>query len=207
MKPRSAGVTSILFGLTPARVVNIVARFPLLHAYGIGFDDFRKLPEHRRAQVMDYCKYILAYELDDEIVAAARFLRLVGSRIGPTDRHYVKADYIEHVYQYWNSTMLVKSGKTKYPKEMPLGVFALAALAINIKVRVVEELKPNFLIATSIERLRRLEKFLAATTKFKVPPRSKYTWTYSIGDDRADEQENSLQSVDAVELEKEEKNG
>lgn len=207
MKTRALKVRQLQNYAYAKKIVEISARFPLLHAYGVGYDEFRKIPEEKRGKVLDYAKYMLAFELDLEIDAAYFFLKAVGIRKNALNSNYVKADYLAYMYEYWRRFFIsAKTGESKWPKEMPLGVFAMAALLSGGRVRVVEELKPNYLIAVTDERRRRLEKYLSATTKFKTPDESRFKWDFG-NDDRVDEQENSLQGVDAVEEEKREENG
>lgn len=206
MKTRAVGKKQLCNHIYTKKIVEVAANFPLLHAYGIGFDEFRTIPEEKRGKVLDYAKYMLAFELDLEIEAAYFFLKAVGLRKNPKNKNYVKADYLEYMYQYWRQGfILAKYGRSKWPKEMPLGVFAMAALLSHGRVRVVEELKPNFLIAVWDDRRRRLENYLQLTTKFKKPDEKRVLWDFK--DDRGDEQENELQSVDAVEQKEEDENG
>jgi len=206
VKRRAVGKRQLDNYVYTKKIVEVSANFPLLHAYGIGFDEFRSIPEEKRGRVLDYAKYMLAFELDFEIEAAHCFLKAVGLRKNPKNRNYVKADYLAYMYQYWRQGFIVaKTGRPKWPKEMPLGVFAMAALLAYGRVRVVEKLKPNFLIAVWDERRWRLEKYLELTTKFKKPDEKRVLWDFK--DDREDEEENELHSVDAVEQHKEDENG
>lgn len=201
MKTRAIGKRQLDSYVYTKKIVEISARFPLLHAYGVGYDEFRSIPEEKRGKILDYAKYMLAFELDLEIEAAHFFLKAVGLRKNPKNHNYVKADYLLYLYRYWARQFTsAKTGKSKWPKEVPLGVFAMAALLAGGRVRIVEELKPNYLIAVWDERRWRLEKYLQMTTKFKKPDEKRVLWDFK--DDRIGEQENELQCADAVESEK-----
>ena len=191
--------------LETKKIVEVSANFPLLHAYGIGFEEFRSIPEDKRGKVLDYAKYMLAYELDLEIEAAYFFFRAVGLSKYPKDQNYVKADYLAYMYRYWRQQFgNSRYGLSKWPKEVPLGVFAMSALLSYGKIRVVEELKPNYLIAVREDLRRKVEDYLQRTTKFKKPDEKRFVWDFK--GDREDEKENPLQSVDAVNSVKVEKN-
>ena len=206
MKTRAVGKKQLENYVYTKKIVEVSANFPLLHAYGIGFEEFRTVPEEKRGKVLDYAKYMLAYELDKEITAACFFFRAIGLRKNSMNRNYVKADYLAHMYEYWRRQFgYTRFGDSRWPKEMPLGVFAMAALLSNGRVRVVEELKPNYLIAVRDESRRTLEDYLQRTTKFKTPDEKRVLWDFK--DDREDEEENPLQSVDAVNNVKEDENG
>jgi hypothetical protein len=146
------------------KIVNVAAQFPLLHAFGVGFDQFRSIPEARRSQCMDYARYMLAYELDDEIDAAAAFLKAIGINTLPRDDSYVRSEYLAYLYSFW------RKGSEKYPSVMPIGVFGMAALVLNSKMRIVESYKPHFLVSVTISKRKSIEEFLQHTTKFESWP-------------------------------------
>lgn len=154
------------------KIVNVAAQFPLLHAFGVGFDQFRSIPEARRSQCIDYARYMLAFELDDEIDAAAAFLKAIGLNNVPQESSYVRSEYLAHLYRSW------RKGIDKYPKEMPIGVFGMAALVLNSKIRIVEDLKPNFLVAVAKDKRTKVEKFLQMTVNFEPWSEDQYRWQF-----------------------------
>jgi hypothetical protein len=152
-------------GIKVKKIVNIVAQFPILHAYGVGFDQFRSIPEQNRSKAIDYARYMLAFELDLEIDTAVRFFKILGIKKTQKKEFFVSSDYLKYLYSYWR-----KSGSGDAPKEMPIGVFAMAALILDTSVRVEERAKPNFYIAVSTLKRNRVEKYLKQTTGFEKWP-------------------------------------
>lgn len=158
--------------LSVRKIVNIVGQFPTLHAYGVGFDQFRSIPEARRSQCIDYARYMLAFELDDEIDGAAAFLKAIGVNIWIKDHNYVRSDYLLHLYKYW------RKGSNKHPREMPMGVFAVAALSLKSRIRIVDSIKPNFLIPVTRDKRRKVEQFLTLTARFEPWPEEDIVWKF-----------------------------
>jgi hypothetical protein len=154
------------------KIVNIVGQFPTLHAFGVGFEQFRSIPEARRSQCIDYARYMLAFELDDEIDGAAAFLKAIGVNIWVKDDNYVRSDYLHYLYGYW------RKGSTKHPKDMPIGVFAMAALILKSRIRIVEDIKPHFLVPVTIDKRSRVEHFLSATEGFEPWPEEDVLWKF-----------------------------
>lgn len=178
-------VKKTIGGADLKKINKIIFDFPLLHAYGVGFDIFRSIPEQTRSKAIDYARYMLAFELDDEIDAAIFFIKAIGAKSKPRIDNYVRCEYLLHLYKYW------RKGTEKYPRVMPIGVFCLAALYEQGKVRIVQELKPNFLVAVSTEKRRKIENYLEATQGFQRWPEEKIFWSFEkVKDDRGDEQEN-----------------
>lgn len=195
MRRRSANNPHTQCNLSVLKIVDIVSRFPLLHAWGIGFDKFRQLPEHSRMRAMDYAKYILAYELDDEIDGAYMFMRAVSGRTMYESSNYVKASYLTYMYSFWRKI------SDKHPEEVPLGCFIVGALIRGQRIRIIEALKPDFLINCGKQKRKNIEWYLQSCTDFE--PWDEKDISLAT-DDRVGEQENELQSVDAVEQQKEE---
>jgi len=188
-------------GIKLAKIHKVVKDFPLLHAYGVGFGMFGCIPEQIRSQIIDYARYMLGYELDHEIDAALSFIKTLGGITTPHNENYVRSEYLSHLYATWRLEQL------RAPERMPQGCFAVAALMINGSVRVVEALKPNFLVGIGIRKRDRLEEYLVATKGYQRWPDEKVFWSFARDDDRVDDKENKLRCVDAVECEKEEENG
>jgi hypothetical protein len=156
------------------KIVKIVGQFPLLHAYGVGFAEFRNIPEATRSKCIDYARYMLAFELDDEIDAAYAFLKAVGISQAGREQHYVRTEYLLELYSYW------RKGTEKYPKYLPTGVFGVAAFLLKANIRIVEELKPHFLVPVSIEKRAKVEKFLEATCGFKRWEDCEMRWQFDV---------------------------
>jgi len=152
------------------KIVKVVGQFPLLHAYGVGFGQFRSIPEATRSKCIDYARYMLAFELDDEIDAAFAFLKAVGISQCGREQHYVRTEYLLELYSYW------RKGTEKYPEFLPIGVFGVAAFLLKANIRVAEELKPHFLVPVSIDKRAKVEKFLEATRGFKRWEDSQIYW-------------------------------
>lgn len=154
------------------KIVKVVGQFPLLHAYGVGFADFRSIPEATRSKCIDYARYMLAFELDDEIDAAHAFFKAVGVSQAGREQHFVRTEYLLHLYSYW------RKGTEKYPEYLPIGVFGVAALLMKAKIRVAEEMKPHFLVPVSILKRASVEEFLEATGGFERWDDSQIYWQY-----------------------------
>lgn len=69
-----------------------------MHAYGIGFGLFSCIPEQTRSQAIDYARYMLTYELDDEIDACVSFIKAVGGSEISIPTNYVRSEYLLHLY-------------------------------------------------------------------------------------------------------------
>lgn len=160
-------------GLKIHKIKKIVNDFPLLHAYGIGFSMFGNIPEHTRRDAVDYARYMLAFELDDEIDAGVQFLKILGGVKFPQDSSYLRSEYLLHLYSYWRRSM------TRAPEVMPLGVLAMSALMLNGSVRVIETLKPNYLVGVSKLKRLRVEEYLAFTQKFQKWPEEQTSWSFA----------------------------
>lgn len=160
-------------GLKIDKIKKIVNDFPLLHAYGIGFAMFGSIPEHTRRDAVDYSRYMLAFELDDEIDAGVMFLKALGGVVSAHNDCYLRSEYLLHLYSYWRLELL------KAPEIMPLGVLAVSALMLNGSVRVLENLKPNYLIGVSREKRIKVEKYLAFTKNFQKWPEEQTTWSFA----------------------------
>ena len=143
------------------KIIKVVGQFPTLHAYGVGFKMFLGIPEANRSKAIDYARYMLAFELDDEIDAAYAFLKTIGINVKNKSENFVRSDYLEYLYSYWR-----REGK-KHPEVMPIGVFALAALMLDANLRIVEGLKPHFLIPVSRDKRSKVESYLELTQGFK----------------------------------------
>jgi len=154
------------------KIVSVVAQFPTLHAYGIGFDAFRTIPEATRSKKIDYARYMLAFELDDEIDGAASFLKAIGLCVSIRDEHYVQSSYLVHLYESW------RKSTNKHPKVMPLGVFAVAAMILNSRIRVVEGIKPHFLVPVTQDKRAKVEAYLEMTEGFERWPEEKIGWQF-----------------------------
>ena len=152
------------------KIVNSLIQYPTLHAYGVGFDAFRSIPEAQRSKKIDYARYMLAFELDDEIDAAARLLKALGIAVYAKDEHYVRSDYLLYLYSHW------RENTEKYPKIMPEGVFAVASLVLNSRVRVAEELKPHFLVPIHTEKRKKIEEYLRFTKRYEPWPDEQIFW-------------------------------
>lgn len=155
-------------GIKVKKIINCVAQFPILHAYGVGFDQFRTIPEQNRSKAIDYARYMLAFELDLEIDTAVTFFKILGIKRTQKKEFFVRSEYLQYLYKYWR-----KSGSGNAPQEMPVGVFAIAALLLDGAVKVEEQAKPGFFIALSTLKRNRVEKYLQQVTEFKKWPEEK----------------------------------
>lgn len=160
-------------GLKICKIKKIVDDFPLLHAYGIGFHMFGSVPEHTRREAVDYSRYMLAYELDDEIDAGVKFIKTLGGVQRAHNDCYLKTEYLLYLYSHWRRQL------TNAPEIMPLGVFAMSALMLNGCVRVIETLKPHYLVGVSRSKRIRVEKYLAHTSDFQKWPEEKMSWSFA----------------------------
>lgn len=187
-------------GIRTTKIVDIVSRYALLHAYGVGLDIFRQLPEQQRMRGIEYAKWMLAYALDDEIDSAYLFYKALHcDRFHPHGHNFVKAPYLEYMYGYWRQL----SGTCK--KEIPLGCFIVSALLIGQRVFFTPDSKPLVYITVSRKRMRSIEEYLEKQFDFRKWPEEKYRW--NLKDEREDDMGNEPQGVDALEQVKEEENG
>lgn len=193
---RRAEVYSTRAYLSVRKIIDIVRRFPLLHAYGIGLDMFREVPEQYRMRAVDYAKFMLAYELDDEIDGAALFFRKIDGPEPNKSFDYVRGSYLLYIYSYWRKI----SGH--HPEVMPVGAFIVGALITGKKIRIHEGLKPDFLVSMKTMRRAVVERFLEENYDFRRWPLEAQGYEPSLNDDRVDEYGNEPGGVDAVEQEK-----
>lgn len=200
MRIRSKNTDQTPNGLRTTKIVDIVSRYALLHAYGVGLDVFRQLPEQQRMRGIEYAKWMLAYALDNEIDSAYLFLKALHcDRIKGYKNHYVKSGYIEYIYTFWRQL----SGTCE--KTVPLGAYIVAALLIGQRVFFTPGTKPEVFITIPQKRLRALEVYLQKNFSFTPWDESQYRW--NLMDERIGELRNEPQSVDALDNVKEEKNG
>jgi hypothetical protein len=200
VRTRATGKEQTNNGLRTSKIVDIVSRYPLLHAYGVGLDIFRQLPEQQRMRGIEYAKWMLAYALDDEIDSTFLFYRALHcDRFNPHGHNFVKASYLEYMYGYWRQL----SGTCK--KEVPLGCFIVGALMIGQRVFFTPDSKPQVYITISRKRMRAIEDYLERQFDFKKLPEEEYRWSFK--DEREDDVGNEPQCVDALENVKEEENG
>lgn len=200
MRTRAAGKDQTPNGIRTTKIVDIVSRYALLHAYGVGLDIFRQLPEQQRMRGIEYAKWMLAYALDDEIDSAFLFYKALHcDRFLPHGHNFVKASYLEYMYGYWRQL----SGTCK--KDVPLGCFIVAALLIGQRVFFTPETKPLVYITISRKRMRAIEDYLESQFEFRKWPEEEYRWSFK--DEREDDVRNEPQGVDALEQQKEEENG
>jgi len=154
MRRRSPRVFQTPHGISVLKIGDVVSRFPLLHAYGLGFEIFRELPEHARMRGMDFAKFALAYALDDEIDSALLFLKSMRRKTSRSGRHHVRCSYLIRMYRYWRRL----SGK--HPVRMPPGAMMTAALLLGQRVTAVPSLKPDGLISMHQKHFVWLEQYL-----------------------------------------------
>jgi hypothetical protein len=176
------------------KIVKAVGQFPLLHAYGVGFAQFRNIPEATRSKCIDYARYMLAFELDDEIDAAYRFFKAIGISKYPRNEHYVRSQYVEHLYATWRKDV-------NYPEYIPLGVFGLAALLLGTKIRIIEGLKPHFLIPILREKREKVESYLDLRMGYKRWDDADIYWNFNGTEEDAEGAEESEESEEAEESE------
>lgn len=155
-----------------AKIEKVIANFPTMHAYGIGFGMFSQVPEQTRSKAIDYARYMLAYELDDEIDASVSFIKAIGGSQFSIDDNYTRSDYLLHLYSAWRKDL------GDGPKDIPVGCMAMATLIIGSHVRVVEGFKPNFLVCVSKLKRERVESYLALRTGFQKWPEDKILWSF-----------------------------
>jgi hypothetical protein len=181
----------------------IVGTVPLLHAYGMGIEVFRNMPEQNRMRAVEYAKYLLAHELKYEIESATRFLSALRMGARPTYQwqkcNWVRSTHLEYVYKYWQKVTNL------YAKEIPKGCFAVASFILKKPIFVVDKLKPDFLINVTKDDLKRLEIYLHSEYDFEI--KANYLKHYNFKEDRVGEVENTLQSANAVEITNGEENG
>lgn len=200
MRVRSRQKDQTVNGLRTTKIIDIVSRFALLHAYGVGLDVFRQLPEQQRMRGIEYAKWMLAYALDDEIDSAYMFFKALHcDRITGYKNHYVRSSYVEYLYSFWRQI----SGSCE--KIVPVGAYIVAALLIGQRVFFTPGTKPQVFITIPQKRLRFLEQYLQNNFDFHPWSESEYRW--NLMDERVDDVRNEPQSVDALENVKEEKNG
>jgi hypothetical protein len=175
--------------------LELVIAFPMLNAYGIGLEAFRDVPEYIRMEVVDYAKAALCYSLKPELRVARKFLDKIGLiHCDPGNRaNQYRASYISYLYSFWQRE------NPNLPEYIPLGCFIAATLMGGNEVKIYNDLKPDCLLVIRGGFVREIEKHLSKMHKdFK--PWTMKEYGYSIYyDDRVDEQENELQSVNAVE--------
>jgi len=173
VRTRSDGTVQTGNGIRVSKIVDIVSRYAMLHAYGVGLDIFRQLPEHQRMRGIEFSKWMLAYALDDEIDSAFMFYKALHcDRFHPHGRNFVKVSYLEYMYGYWRRL----SGINK--EHVPLGCFIVSALLIGQRVFYTPDSKPLVYITISRKRMRALEKFLERQFDFKRWPEETYRWEY-----------------------------
>lgn len=183
-------------GLSVKKVVDVVSRFPSLHAYGVGFDIFRELPEQYRMRGMDYAKYMLAYKLDDEIDACVMFLRAARTRKFSNGVDWVRCSYLLYVYSYWRRL------HGHHPVEIPNGCMAVAALLVGQRVTDVPSIRPDYLVSVTKRGMKALENYLMFEFGMEAWPDERKRYVVVTEDDRVGEQGNEPRSADAVEDEK-----
>lgn len=193
MRQREQGTLVTRGSLSVAKILDITTKFPLLHAYGVGLDIFRELPEQYRMRVMDYAKFILQYCLDDEIDDARRFFKAIKCSGKPHHYYYVKVSYLQHVYRSFIKT------KRVFIPEVPYGAFIVAGLSLGQRVKIIPSLKPDCLINVQRGAFQKMEKMLEAKFGHEIKPEHERVHRYKVNDDRADEVRNEPQSIDAVE--------
>lgn len=193
MRRRAIGKILTDRNLNCGCIIDIAQRYTALHAYGVGLDVFRELPEFSRAQAMDYAKYILAFELDDEIDSASAFLEAMHCARFKTKRIYLRCSYLLHLYTYWRLV------NPTHMKNVPPGALIVAALLLGERVKVPMKIRPDSLIAMNEARSKYMVEYLAKHFDFvDWSDEKKYL---IISDDRKGEEWNEPRSVDAVEEE------
>ena len=159
-------------GLRLNQIQKVITDFPLLHAYGVGFSMFGTIPEQTRSKAIDYARYMLGFELDYEIDAAVSFIKVLGGLRQAHSENYVRSQYLLHLYDTWRLT------HSKAPKIMPVGCIAMATLVTGGSVRVVESLKPHFLVGISSLRRQRIENYLVQVKGFQRWPDEEVYWSF-----------------------------
>jgi hypothetical protein len=200
VRTRARGKDQTVNGLRTTKVVDIVSRYALLHAYGVGLDVFRQLPEQQRMRGIEYAKWMLAYALDDEIDSAYLFFKALHcDRFLPHGHNFVKVSYLEYMYGYWRQL----SGTCE--RVVPIGAFIVGALLIGQRVFFTPGSKPLVYITVSRKRMRAIEDYLESQYAFRKWPEEEYRWSFK--DEREDDVGNEPQGVDALENVKVEENG
>lgn len=195
MRQREKGAMRTEGNLSVGKILDITKKFPLLHAYGVGLDIFRELPEQYRMRSMEYAKFLLAYCLDDEIDDARAFLKDLKCSGSSQSPLYVRVSYLEVLFSYW------RRPKPTVLEFVPPGAFIVAALAIGQRIKIIPSMKPDCLMQVTKINLRMMEKTLAKRYGFEPWPKDKKHFVYKVNDDRADDVGNEPQSIDAVEVE------
>jgi hypothetical protein len=194
MRKRSAGTTQTQVGIRTSKIIDIVSRYALLHAYGIGLDQFRELPEQSRMRSIDYAKWLLAFALDDEIDSGYLFFRAMKCHEFKSKAcNYVHSSYLQYIYSFWRKL----SGSCE--ADVPLGCFAVAALILDQKVMFTHASKPCFYTTVPSKRLAFMEEFLEKSSSFKPWRKEQYRFVKQYS--REDEMGNEPQCVDATEEE------
>lgn len=176
-------------------IVDITRRFTSLHAYGIGLNVFRELPEFSRINAIEYSRYMLAFELDDEIDSCCVFLDAMHCNQKTAIKVYLRCSYLLHLYQGWRHL------NTDTEKVIPPGAMVVAALLKAQKVKVPTFLRPDCLIAVNRARYRYMVSYLKKRFQFvDWDDDKKYLRIENKNDDRVGDKGNEPQSADAVEI-------
>lgn len=192
MRKRAAGVSQTGCTIRTTKIVDIVSRYALLHAYGIGLDQFRELPEQSRMRGIDFAKWLLAYALDDEIDSAYLFFKALHcDKWAPNTDNYTHLSYLQYMYGFWRTL----SGTCD--EYIPIGAYAVAALITGQKVMFTPETKPMFYVSIPAKRFVFMEDFLEKNFSFQRWEPSRYR--FEKPDGREDEVGNEPQCVDATE--------
>lgn len=192
MRTRARGVSQTQCGIRTTKIVDIVCRYALLHAYGIGLDIFRQLPEQQRMRGIEYAKWMLAFALDDEIDSAYLFFKSLScDRFKPHSENFVKSTYLEYMYGYWRQL----SGTCE--KFVPQGAYIVAGLLTGQRIFFTPHSKPIFYMTIPRKRMVVMEDFLERNYDFKRWSEEEYRC--DLIDERKDEVGNGPQSVDALE--------
>jgi len=200
VRKRAGGKVQTDTGIRTAKIVDIVSRFSLLHAYGVGLDVFRQLPEQQRMRGIEYAKWLLAFALDDEIDSAYLFFKALHcDRFHPKSENFVCSAYLEYMYGYWRQL----SGTCD--KEVPLGAYIVAGLLSGQRIFFTKKSKPGFYMTIPLKRRTAMEGYLERHFDFKRWPDEDFKFLEI--DERVGDMENSLQSADALENVKVEENG
>jgi hypothetical protein len=154
MRRRSDKVFQTRHGHSVLKIADIVSRFPLLHAYGVGFEVFREMPDHVRMRAMDFAKFTLAYALDDEIDSAIMFFKVMRRKNTLPGKHQVRCSYLIRMYHHWRRL----SGT--HVSAMPYGAMMVGALMLGQRVTAVPTLKPDALISMHEGQFKRMEQYL-----------------------------------------------
>jgi len=200
VRKRSSGMSQTDCGIRALKIIDIVSRYALLHAYGIGLDVFRQLPDQQRMRGIEYAKWMLAFALDDEIDSAFLFFKALHcDRFKPKSENFVCSAYLEYMYGYWRQL----SGTCE--KTVPLGAYIVAGLLSGQRIFFTKKSKPGFYMTIPPKRRVAIESYLERNYDFKRWPEEEFKFMEI--DDRVGDVKNELQSADAVEIVKEEENG